>query len=128
MKYRQLRYLSVSLVNVPLVQICILAVQVIFNWDGWLAVVVVMTALTGPAYWATKRWVWADGTADTSTAVGVFWLMSMIGLAGSAALTYAVGRTNSALWVANVASMTVFGLLFVLRYLVLDRLFARREE
>lgn len=119
---RGLRFGAVSAVNVPLVQALILLLQVLLDLEGWLANLVAVAALTGPAYVASKRWVWGRTGAVGTTPVALFWILSIGGLVTSTAAVYGVSLTLEGLWVANAANLVTYGSIFVARFLLLDRL------
>ena len=112
----------VSIVNVPLVQLCILLLQVVVGLEGWLAAAVAITVLTGPAYMMTRAWVWPEAERAHRTLVALFWAVSILGLLGSSIVTYVLATQIDAVWVANLATLGVYGVLFVARFLLFDRL------
>lgn len=120
------RYIFVSVVNVPLVQLAIFLLQRVAGLSGWVANVVAISVLTGPAYLMTKRWVWPESSADARALVAIFWASSILGLVGSAALALWLGSKIDGIWVANAASLFVYGMLFIARFLVLDRVMGSR--
>jgi putative flippase GtrA len=117
---RGLRYLIVSVVNVPVVQLVILLLQVGGGLDGWVANLVAVSALTWPAYVVSKRWVWGRA-GDVGTApIAWFWFLSIGGLMGSTVVVYMASRLIDGLWVANAANLATYGAIFIVRFAVLD--------
>lgn len=121
---RGLRFGLVSAINVPLVQVLILLLQVI-GLEGWLANLVAVVVLTGPAYLASKRWVWGRTGAVGMAPVALFWVLSIGGLVASTAAVFALSRLLHGIWVANAANLATYGSIFVIRFMVLDRLLHR---
>lgn len=124
---RALRYSAVSVVNVPLGQGILFLGQHAFGWSPrWANFVAVMVTAI-PAYLLNRYWVW--GRKDHNRLlheVIPFWLIALLGLVLSdMAVRWVTERTD---WppAANVASISAFGVLWILKYLLLDRvLFGR---
>lgn len=119
---RGLRFGAVSAINVPLVQLLILLLQALVGLEGWLANFVAVVVLTGPAYLASKRWVWRHTSAVGIVPVALFWLLSIGGLVASTAAVYGLSFVLDGIWVANAANLATYGSIFVIRFVVLDRL------
>ena len=109
-----------------------------FGVKAWVANVVATALGTGPSYALNRRWVWRrTGSSHPWREVLPFWVLSFAGLvlstisvalvdrwAKSAAIHGAV--RSLAIAVANVGA---FGLLWVVQFLLLDRvLFAHRPH
>ena len=130
---KQLRYAGVSLVFVPVGQILIqiLAATVFagdknnFTWASIAAAAI----LTFPNFFANKYFVWKDTPKDRlATQVIVFWVAAMLGVTLATGLTYLVEEHlvngQSDLVEAGavfIAQLVGFGLVWVGRYLILDR-------
>ncbi len=134
---KQLRYAAISLGFVPLGQIMLqVFAQFVFHAgkadDAAFTKASLLTAaiLTGPNFLANKNWVWRDSSKDRlRTQVLVFWVAAMLGVAASTLLTLWVehlmkGRDQDSLVVIGsvfAAQLTGFGIVWVGRYLLLDR-------
>jgi putative flippase GtrA len=125
---KQLRYMGVSIVFVPVGQVMIQVLGTVFDGNFTLASVVSAAILTVPNFFANKYLVWKDTSRDNlRTQVVVFWVAAMLGVALATGLTFVVERLteDSSSLVQRisvfVAQMTGFGIVWVGRYLVLDK-------
>ena len=128
------RCLSVS-VFTTLLSMVVLVVLVTADVRPWLANVVATAVGTVPSYVLNRRWVWGlRDTSDPWREVAPFWVLSFAGLVVStlavdradhvAASLHLTGATRTVgLLAANVAA---FGVLWVVRFLLLDRVLFRR--
>ena len=124
---KQLRYVGVSLFFVPVGQVLI---QVLARLvDSFTTASLLGAALLTPFnFFANRYFVWKVTSRDSlRTQVLVFWVGAMLAVAMATGLTYLVER-----WTADrpslvqslavlVAQLTGFGVVWVGRYLVLDR-------
>lgn len=125
---KQLRYMGVSVVFVPIGQVLIQVLGSVFDGNFTLASIVAAAILTIPNFFANKLLVWKDTSKDNlRTQVIVFWVAAMLGVSLATGLTYVVQQMteDSSSLVQRisvfVAQMTGFGIVWVGRYLVLDR-------
>jgi putative flippase GtrA len=136
---KQLRYAGISAVFVPLGQIVIqiLGRVVFMEREGLVespnftkASLAGAAILTLPNFFANKYLVWRDTTKDKlKTQVLVFWVAAMLGVALATSLTYVVERTVKTARASSLieslavfaAQLMGFGVVWVLRYLVLDK-------
>jgi putative flippase GtrA len=125
---KQLRYMGVSVVFVPIGQILIQVLGSVFDGNFTLASIVAAAILTIPNFFANKLLVWKDTSKDNlRTQVVVFWVAAMLGVSLATGLTFVVQQMTeeSSSLVQRVsvfvAQMTGFGIVWVGRYLVLDR-------
>ena len=125
---KQLRYLGVSLVFVPIGQILIQVFGLLFDGNYVKASLLNAAILTLPNFFANKRWVWRVTSKDNQrTQIVVFWVAAMLGVSLATGLTLFVQeatKTQSKIITALavfVAQLTGFGIVWVGRYLVLDR-------
>lgn len=102
---------------------------------GWANIVATGVG-TVPSFELNRRWVWGrTGRRSVAAEIGPFCVLSFAGLALSTLLVSLAGRWADAagldaLWrtsAVEVANVAAFGSLWILQFLVLDRvLFARR--
>ena len=125
---KQLRYVGVSLVFVPVGQILIQVFPLLFNISFTASSLLTSAILTLPNFFANKIFVWRVTSRDNlRTQVLVFWVAAMLGVSFATGLTYAVERltSNSSTVVVKVsvlvAQLVGFGTVWVFRYLVLDK-------
>jgi putative flippase GtrA len=124
---KQLRYMGVSVVFVPVGQILI---QVLARLvDSYTTASILSAAiLTLPNFFANKYLVWKETPKDNlRTQILVFWVGAMLGVSLATYFTFLVERLTEsqsdlvqsvAVFVAQLAG---FGVVWVGRYLVLDR-------
>jgi putative flippase GtrA len=136
---KQLRYAGISVVFVPLGQILIqvLGRAAFMEREGLSespnftkASLAGAAILTLPNFFANKYWVWRDTTKDKlKTQVLVFWVAAMLGVALATSLTYVVERIVKTARASSLieslavfaAQLVGFGVVWVVRYLVLDK-------
>jgi putative flippase GtrA len=126
---KKLRYAGVSVVFVPLGQISIqLLVRLVFNGSFTKSSIANAVILTPPNFLANKYFVWKDkGKDNVRTQAVVFWVAAMLGLAFATGLTWLVERAvagNTSLFESGavfLAQLVGFGIVWVFRYLVLDK-------
>lgn len=124
-----LRYAGVSAVFVPVGQLLIqLLAQLTFDRDFTKASVASAAILTLPNFFANKYFVWRDANRDNlRTQIIVFWVAAMLGVTFATTLTWLVEKAvadKSHLVESGavfLAQLTGFGLVWVVRFLVLDR-------
>ncbi len=136
---KQLRYAGVSVVFVPLGQILIQILgRVLFlekhgatsDPNFTKASLANAAILTLPNFFANKYIVWRDANRENlKTQVAVFWVAAMLGTALATLLTFGVEKVVKHFKAANLvqsiavffAQLVGFGIVWVLRYLVLDK-------
>ncbi len=125
---KQLRYMGVSVVFVPVGQVLIQILGSVFDGNYTQASIVAAAILTVPNFFANKLVVWKDTSRDNlRTQVVVFWVAAMLGVSLATTLTFVVQNltedTSSLVQRVSVfvAQMTGFGIVWVGRYLVLDK-------
>jgi putative flippase GtrA len=123
---KKLRYAGVSVVFVPLGQILI---QVFGVWMNFTTASLVSAAiLTLPNFFANKRFVWrVTSSENLRSQVLVFWVAAMLGVTLATLLTKVVegamaDRSPLVLRASVfVAQLVGFGIVWVGRFLILDR-------
>lgn len=126
---KQLRYAGISVVFVPLGQILIQVLgKYAFDRNYTAASVVSALILTTPNFFANKYLVWRETSRDNmTTQVTVFWIAAIIGVSFATGLTWLVEQQfhDDEAWIEGsavfFAQLFGFGVVWVARYLVLDR-------
>jgi putative flippase GtrA len=129
---RVLRCLSVSFGTTVLSAVILVGLALGAGVAAGTANLIAVGCGIPPSYLGNRRWVWRrTGRGDVGREVVPFWAMSIAGLIAS---TWFVGHvgTFTAAWPATgraialpVASIGVFGVLWVLQFVVLDRVIFR---
>lgn len=131
-KSKGLKYSMVSIVNLVSGQLLLLIFQKAFGFTPTEANVAAVCISAVPAYYLSRRWVWGkSGRSSFKREVLPFWIFVAIGLVLS---TVAVKIMHTA-WVVrypvteqpailtNLTNIFAFGILWVLRFFLFDRLF-----
>ncbi len=123
-----LRYAGVSAIGVVNGQTLLWLFHARWGWGAAVANLLAVTLATVPNYFLNRAWVWGKtGSHSVSAELVPFWGMAFVGLLVSTALVgFAEARWDS--WVlVNVANLAGFGIIWVGRFFVLDRLLFRHE-
>jgi putative flippase GtrA len=93
---------------------------------GWSAVTANITAVSigaVPSYALNRAWVWGKrGRSHLWREVVPFWALALLGLAFSTLVVAIADDWWDAPLVVNVANIFAFGVLWVVKYLLLDTL------
>jgi putative flippase GtrA len=122
-----LRYSGVSVIATAVgMTVLGVLVGVVGVAAGWANVMATATG-TVPSFELNRRWVWGkSGQRSMAAEIVPFCVMSFAGLALSTAAVHAVAAWG--VLAIEVANVSAFGSLWVLQFIVLDRvLFGTRE-
>lgn len=124
-----LRYSAVSFIAVPVTQIILLVFQYGFGWNGLEANTMAVAVTVVPVYVLNRYWVWGKRDKNNFvTEILPFWGMTLLGLLVSTlCVAYADSHFESPLMV-NVANAFGFGLVWILKFAVLDRMMFGKER
>jgi putative flippase GtrA len=124
-----LRYSLVSVVNVIIGQALLFVLVRVLTWTtdwnntvSWTVANIVAVSLgTLPAYYLNRMWVWGKrGPSHLTREILPFWGFAFAGLILSTlAVNTAAGLTDVKI-VANIANIVAFGVLWVVKFFVLD--------
>lgn len=125
-----LRFGAVSAFNVVLGQILLYAAQVTMEWPAVAANVFSVSLGAIPAYVLSRYWVWEKrGKNHFMREVLPFWTLAIIGFAAStAAVWYVDAHWSPSPLVINLTNLTAFGVVWLAKFFVLDRVLFRPEE
>jgi putative flippase GtrA len=125
---RVARYSVVSAGSIILTQILLVAFTLATLPPASANIVAVLVASV-PAFILSRTWTWRDrdDTGMTRQAV-VFWSTVVVGLVASTAAVSAVGEFSTAPQSLAAASLAAFGALWMVRFVVLDRIAFRDEH
>jgi len=106
---------------------------VLHLWGAVISTVFANVVATVPAYWLNRTWTWGKaGRSNPWGEVMPFWVLSIIGIAasmGTAQIASDLTRQHhleglTATILVDAANLVAYGVLFVGKYLVFNRLFA----
>lgn len=124
---KHFRYCCVSANGVLVAQVVlVLLVHVAGLSEGWSNVVAVSCACV-PSYTLSRKWIWrSDGPVAVWREAVPFWMLTLLGLAVSTVVVHWLAVSWDNPLAANVGNIGTFGGLWVVRFLILDRLLFRR--
>jgi putative flippase GtrA len=117
------KYLAVSVVNVVVGQSLLVLANHVFGWSFVVSNLFAVTLSAFPAYVLSRRWIWQKkGNNHFWKEVVPFWSMAFLGLALSTGVVAVADNYSDATIVLNLANLFAFGLLWVAKFFVLDKL------
>lgn len=123
-----MRYSGVSIAVLALDQVVLFVCFGVAQWSTTQANLFAFALLTGPSFYANRRWVWGDSTPGTRIVGQVlpFWVLGIVGLLLSiwatgvvAARTDEIADRHVQALVVNVASVAAYGLVWALKFVLL---------
>lgn len=124
-----MRYSGVSVVLLVLDQIVLFVCFGVLGWSTTEANLFAFALLTGPHFYASRRWVWRDTTPGSRlmTQVLPFWSLGIVGLLLSVWATGAVAAWTTGIadrhvraLIVNFASVGAYGLVWGGKFLLLS--------
>lgn len=118
------KYAMTSVVGVVMGQSLIFLFASILDWSwGWANVTAVAIS-TVPTYYLSRAWVWRKrGRSSVYAEIVPFWVMTFLGLALSTVFVVMLeNRYPDSKILANVGNVMGFGVLWVAKFFVLDRI------
>ncbi len=126
---RAIRFLGVSILTAPIGQVLIYFFFAVVGMPGVVANALALVIIAIANLVLSLKYVWSiDGDEPVRRHVGVFILMSCIGLALSTIGVAVAVALSSSDFAANIGSLVGYGLGFVLRFVFLDRYFSGARE
>lgn len=124
------RFGAVSAFNVVLGQILLFTTQVALDWSAVAANIFAVSVGAVPAYLLSRYWVWEKrGKNRIMREVVPFWTLAVIGFALSTlAVWYVDTRWDVGPLVINLTNLAAFGIVWVAKFSILDRVLFRSEE
>lgn len=125
-----IRFGAVSAFNVVLGQALLYGAQTVLDWPPVQANVVTVAVGTIPAYILSRYWVWEKrGKNHFMREVLPFWILAFIGFVMStAAVWFVADRWDPSPIVINLTSLAAFGVVWVAKFVILDRVLFKSEE
>jgi putative flippase GtrA len=117
------KYSMTSVVGVVLGQTQIFLYASVLKWPWALANITAVALGTIPTYTISRRWVWQKtGKSNLYAEIVPFWVMSFLGLLLSTiAVIWLEARYPDNRLLANVGNIIGFGVLWIAKFFVLDR-------
>jgi putative flippase GtrA len=120
---KAVKYLAVSAFNVIFGQALLVLANHVFGWTFVASNVFAVSISAFPAYVLSRRWIWQKkGNNHFWREVVPFWAMAFLGLGLSTLFAWAASQLSDATIVLQLANLSAFGLLWVAKFFVLDKL------
>jgi len=124
-----IKYSMVSVVGVTLTQLLLVLFIGLLDRHPVGSNVVAVSLTSLPVFLLNKRWVWsADGKVSIRREVLPFWVFTLAGLLLSTGLVALAHSSSDSELLVMAANLTGFGVLWVAKFLFLDRVMFGRSE
>ena len=125
-----IRFGAVSAFNVVFGQSLLFAAQTVFGWSAVGSNIFAVSISAIPAYLLSRYWVWQKrGKNHFMREVVPFWSLAFLGFAlSTVAIWYVEQRWNSHPLVINLTNLSAFGVVWVSKFFILDRVLFKHEE
>ena len=121
--HKLIRYAGVSVIGVSTGQLLLFVFYELGGWNAVLANTVAVALGTIPSYVLNRAWVWKkDSPHSLTREILPFWGITLLGLLLSTGFAWYADRTFSSPFAVNLANAFGFGVVWVFKYLLLDRL------
>ncbi len=122
------RYVAVSVINVVNHQVLLLLANSVWGWPGGRANAFAAMVALVPAYLLTRTWVWSvEASISFRREVVPFFSLAILGLVVSSLTSEIADRLFGAGLLVNLASLLGYGLVWVAKFFILERIFAQRH-
>ncbi|HUF16402.1 MAG TPA: GtrA family protein [Acidimicrobiia bacterium] len=124
------RFGAVSAFNVVVGQILLFSAQTALGWSPLVSNTFSVSVGAVPAYFLSRYWVWERrGRNKLMREVVPFWTLALIGFAISSLAVWQVSsRWDPGPLVINLTNLAAFGVVWVSKFLILDRVLFKGEE
>ena len=123
---KALRYLGVSAFNVAFGAALLAVLHGVLGWEPVPANVTAWAIGSGPAYYLNRQWVWQQsGAHSLHREVLPFWIIALVGLLLSTAAVGLAGRYTEATAYILLANLSAYGVIWVAKYVILDKVMWR---
>ena len=114
-----------SVFNTVFSQTLLFVANSVWGWGGGSSNAFAAIIASIPAYLLSRAWVWEKtGSHSVAREVVPFWVITFLGLGVSTlAAEFADRQFGAGIWV-NVASLTAYFVVWVAKFLLLDKLFS----
>lgn len=126
------KYSAVSVVNVFVGQGLLIFLHAVLGFGATTSNVISVCISAVPAFYLSRAWVWEKrgriGKTELRNEVLPFWGFVVVGLVFSTIVVTLASKLSSNALVPNIANMTAFGMLWVIRFFLMDLLFRHRPH
>jgi putative flippase GtrA len=123
------KYAAVSVFNVLFGQGLLVLANHVFEWSFVWSNVFAVSISAFPAYVLSRRWIWQKkGNNHFWKEVVPFWAMAFFGLGLSTLFAYIAAQISDATIVLQLANLSAFGILWVAKFFVLDKLLFNTDD
>ena len=123
------KYGMVSVVAVLTSQTVLIVCSAVFDFRPVWANITSVAIGTIPSYVLNRAWVWGKrGSHHFWREVAPFWFIALLGLGFSTLLVFLASQWSEATLVIAAASLTAFGVLWVVKFWFLNTILFRIEE
>jgi putative flippase GtrA len=121
---------AVSAFNVVFSQSLLFAAQTVAGWSAVASNILAVGVSTIPAYLLSRYWVWQKrGRNHLMGEVLPFWSLAFLGfILSTGAVWYVEDQWAPHPLVINLTNLVAFGVVWVSKFVILDRVLFRREE
>ena len=120
--HRKVRFVMVSAVSVPFSQTVFVVCNAGLDLNGTVSNLIAVTLSCIPSYLLNRYWVWGKrGRNHFWREVFPFWAMAALGLVLSTIFVWFVDQRTDVTLFLMAANLSAFGLLYIAKFLVLDR-------
>ncbi len=120
-------YLIVSLIASPANLIVYATLLAATNWHPSAANATAAAMITTPTFLAYRHFVWGVKTPHSMRREVIpYWMTTGVNVSASTTVAWWLGRQAAPDWLLVIATFTVYSVLWLLRFLLLDKIFSHR--
>lgn len=125
-----IRFGAVSAFNVVFGQSLLYGAQTVLDWPAVGSNIFSVTVSAVPAYLLSRYWVWQKrGRNHLMKEVLPFWSLAILGFVlSTAAVWFVESQWDPAPIFINLTNLTAFGVVWVSKFFILDRILFRVDE
>ena len=124
-----IKYSMVSVFGVIFTQAELLVFVALLDRDPTWSNVIAVSICAVPVFFLNKRWVWShDGKVSFRREILPFWVFTLAGLLLSTGLVAVAERSSDSTLLIMAASVAGFGILWVAKFLFLDKVMFGHSE
>ena len=117
-----------AVINVLVGQGVLAFCLIVLEFGGVVSQIISVVISAIPAYFLSRQWVWKqDGEVSFRNEVLPFWGMALLGLALAVTCIAAMERVTDQPLVLMATSLGAFGVVWVAKYVILDKVMWRTE-